>query len=69
VAVYRGDKGTKTMDGEQLVVGDVVIIRNGARIPADCILISSDELFIDESDFTGEKDDEMKEALSENNYK
>lgn len=39
---------------EELVPGDVVSLRAGDLIPADCLLLSSSELFVDEAAFTGE---------------
>lgn len=39
---------------EALVPGDVVSLRAGDLIPADCLLLSSKELFVDEAAFTGE---------------
>ena len=39
---------------EEIVPGDVVILDAGDIIPADCLIIESNELFIDEAAFTGE---------------
>lgn len=39
---------------ESLVPGDIIELSAGSLIPADCLLISSDNLFIDEATFTGE---------------
>ena len=33
----------------ELVPGDVVLIKSGDRIPADCRLVQSADLFVDES--------------------
>lgn len=38
----------------QLVPGDIIIINTGARIPADCRIVESKLLTIDESSLTGE---------------
>ena len=38
---------------EKIVVGDIVIVRDGERVPADCIVIE-DEAEFDESSITGE---------------
>lgn len=39
---------------EDIVVGDIVIITTGDIIPADCILIESKDLFVNEAVLTGE---------------
>ena len=39
-----------------LVVGDIMILKYGDKIPADGILLRSSELLVDESSMTGEND-------------
>ncbi len=39
---------------EDIVPGDIIFLSAGDVIPADCLLIKEDELFIDEAAFTGE---------------
>lgn len=39
-----------------MFVGDIVIIEGGMEVPADGILIESNELTVDESAMTGETD-------------
>ena len=48
------DKKAREIPIEEIVPGDVVILDAGDMIPADCLLIESNELFIDEAAFTGE---------------
>ncbi|MFT3675525.1 MAG: magnesium-translocating P-type ATPase [Chitinophagaceae bacterium] len=51
--VYReGIQQQKTI--ESLVPGDMIELSAGSLIPADCLLINSDNLFVDEATFTGE---------------
>jgi Ca2+-transporting ATPase len=40
----------------ELVVGDLILLQTGDRIPADCRIVDSVELTIDESALTGEPD-------------
>lgn len=42
---------TQTMElmARELVPGDVVLIKSGDRIPADCRLVQAADLFVDES--------------------
>ena len=42
------------MSAKQLVPGDVIVLRAGDIVPADCLLISADNLFVDEAALTGE---------------
>lgn len=35
----------------ELVPGDVVLLKSGDRIPADCRLVGAADLFVDESRF------------------
>jgi len=44
----------RTIPAEELVVGDIVLVESGVRIPADVRLIETHELTIDESMLTGE---------------
>jgi Ca2+-transporting ATPase len=51
--VRRGGK-IITVPSEQVAMGDIVILRAGNSVPADCRLISSSNLQTDESSLTGE---------------
>jgi P-type E1-E2 ATPase len=59
---------TQTVSSEDLVVGDVVKIEPGKTIPADCLLIQSTDISVDESALTGESEQISKEAATEENY-
>jgi len=57
-------------DGEQVdiafeaaVPGDIVYLSAGDIIPADCLLLGSDQLFVDEAAFTGESFPAEKKAV------
>lgn len=39
---------------EDLVIGDMVLLESGSRVPADCRIVSSDSLKVENSSFTGE---------------
>jgi len=53
VAVCR-DGIMQELPAEQIVPGDIVQLRAGDVIPADCRLLTSDNLFVDEAILTGE---------------
>ncbi|MGZ8538004.1 MAG: magnesium-translocating P-type ATPase [Flavisolibacter sp.] len=46
----------------QIVKGDLIILNAGDMLPADCLLIESDELYANESSLTGESYPTRKEA-------
>lgn len=70
VAVFRGQDGNSdTLPSPELVVGDVIEITQGMRVPADCVLISGTDIAADESAMTGEPEASEKAAVDENNYK
>ena len=69
VAVFRGGEGASdTLGSPELVVGDVIEISSGMRIPADCVLISGTDIAADESAMTGEPDASEKQAVDEKSY-
>jgi len=47
---------------EEIVPGDVVILNAGDAIPADCLILESKDLFVDEATLTGETYPVEKEA-------
>ncbi len=47
----------------ELVPGDIILLHNGERVPADCLVVEERELRVDESVLTGESR-EMKKSAS-----
>lgn len=45
-----------TIHGRDVVVGDIILLSEGSRVPADAKLISADNLKVDESLLTGESE-------------
>jgi magnesium-transporting ATPase (P-type) len=52
VVIRSGKK--KTIDAEELVPGDIVMLKSGDKIPADLRLIKTKDLQVEESPLTGE---------------
>ena len=44
----------QSVPGREVVVGDLVLVKEGDRVPADAVLLSADNLMSDESLLTGE---------------
>ena len=59
--VKRNSK-ISTIKSEQIVPGDIVLLEAGNYVPADCRLISSSNLKIEESSLTGETVPVLKDA-------
>ena len=59
--VLRGTDSYE-IDAEKLVVGDIVLLESGDKIPADIRLLASNDLEVDESLLTGESSAVLKDA-------
>ncbi len=53
-ALVIRDGGQKRIPGREVVKGDIIILREGDRIPADAVVLSCTNLLVDESLLTGE---------------
>ena len=54
-SVYRNGRSEQTLASE-LVPGDIIFVKLGDKVPADCVVFHSAELRVDNSSFTGESD-------------
>lgn len=52
--VLRKEEGKKEIDIKELVPGDIIFLSAGDMIPADCRIIQSKDLFINQATLTGE---------------
>lgn len=59
VGVMRNGVAT-TVDVKQLVVGDILILNAGDRVPTDGVLVDGSDVSANESALTGESDDKIK---------
>jgi Ca2+-transporting ATPase len=53
-ALVIRDAVQKRIAGREVAVGDIIILREGDRIPADCLVIMANNLMVDQSLLTGE---------------
>lgn len=51
-----------------IVPGDILILRTGEKVPADCLLLEERELRVNESILTGESSEVSKKVGSEKDY-
>ena len=58
---------TMEIDSEEIVVGDVMIVEEGTSVPADGIIIQSNDFSVNESILTGESLSIQKSESDENN--
>lgn len=58
--VLRGGRVRDRYPAKNVVVGDLILLATGDRVPADCRLIDAVELSVDESSLTGENTPVMK---------
>lgn len=63
VKVIRDSKRT-IVNIDDVVIGDIVILNTGDKVPADGIIVSG-ELFVDESSLTGESEEKHKSINDE----
>ncbi len=61
--VIRNNKKEK-INAEELVPGDIVLLQEGDKIPADCRILKCKELRIDESMLTGESKQVLKNTAT-----
>ncbi|HLD58882.1 MAG TPA: HAD-IC family P-type ATPase, partial [archaeon] len=66
--VFRNDKETE-IQSREIVPGDIVVLRAGETVPADCLLLEEKELRVNESVLTGESKEIRKtHSKSEKDY-
>jgi P-type Ca2+ transporter type 2C len=53
-ALVIRDGEQRRIPGREVVTGDVLILAEGDRVPADCLLLTSNNLMVDEALLTGE---------------
>ena len=55
-AIVKRDNEIQQINSEELTVGDVVILEEGGKVPADLKLVEVNDLSLDESSLTGESE-------------
>ncbi|MEK6926655.1 MAG: cation-transporting P-type ATPase [Nanoarchaeota archaeon] len=62
ISVAIRDGKEQEIESKYLVPGDIVILRSGEKIPADCFIIEKKDFFVNESILTGESSEIAKKA-------
>jgi len=53
VTVLRGQYGTsQTIFVKDLVIGDIILLNEGDRVPADCLLIEEMDMKVDQKHYS-----------------
>ncbi|MEK6935791.1 MAG: cation-transporting P-type ATPase [Nanoarchaeota archaeon] len=65
--VMRDGKETEIIS-EQIVPGDILVLRTGEKIPADCVVIGEKDLLLNESILTGESKEVEKTAAKNEKF-
>ncbi|MES2585647.1 MAG: cation-translocating P-type ATPase [Pseudomonadota bacterium] len=64
-AIVIRDGVTQRIAGKEIVVGDILILEEGDRIPADALLLEAHNLLVDESLLTGESEPAKKDGANQ----
>jgi sodium/potassium-transporting ATPase subunit alpha len=62
--VLRGGEKVR-VEAAELVVGDIIEVKGGDKIPADCRIVSADGFKVDNSSLTGESEAQQRMARNE----
>ena len=66
-AIVKRDNKLTEIDAKELTIGDIVILEEGCKVPADATLIETNHLSCDESSLTGESE-AVKKEVDDNIY-
>ncbi len=69
VSIVIRDGKEQEISSKEIVPGDIVLLRIGEKIPADCVVIEAKELRVDESILTGEAREVKKFPVSSKKFK
>jgi len=65
VTVIRGKLGsTFTTSVWNLVVGDIILLQTGGRVPADCLILESIDLKVQENEDDEQEDHRRKKEFN-----
>lgn len=62
------DRREQEIESSKIVPGDILVLRTGERIPADCVVLDESDVRVNESILTGESKDVSKFSSSTEDY-
>ncbi len=65
--VFRDGKETE-IPSREIVPGDIIVLRNGEKIPCDCVVLEQKDLLVNESVLTGESKEVQKITYKKGSY-
>ncbi len=65
IVIRNGEE--KEISTREIVPGDIIVLRTGEKIPADCVVLSEKNLLVNEAILTGESDEIKKVSTSDLN--
>ncbi len=68
VSIVIRDGKEREIQSSQIVPGDILVLRNGEKIPADCLLLEEWELRVNEAILTGESKEVRKKIKKKKKY-
>ncbi|MBU2523278.1 MAG: cation-transporting P-type ATPase [Nanoarchaeota archaeon] len=54
ISIVIRDGKEREIPSREIVPGDIILLRSGEKVPADCIIVNEKDLLVDESVLTGE---------------
>jgi len=65
ISIVLRDGKNVEVPSREIVRGDIILLRTGERIPADCVILEEKDLEVDESALTGESKEVRKKAAKD----
>lgn len=69
VSIVIRDGKEQEIPSKEIVPGDIILLRTGEKVPADCVILGEKGLLINEAVLTGESNEIKKQAAKNKNYK
>lgn len=68
ISVVIRDGHEQEIESSKIVPGDILVLRSGEKIPADCVVLEENELLVNESALTGESKEVSKKISTGEKY-
>jgi Ca2+-transporting ATPase len=68
VSIVIRDGKEQEIPSKEIVPGDIIVLRTGEKIPADCVILKEKDILVNESILTGESKEVSKTELKNKKY-